>query len=94
MNKQIKGAAFAVCAGAMLVLAGCGDGNSPEKVALDAFQQLAVQSGKSNFKIKVQGSKVTGDDATVTLEVNDAGKVHTETCELKKIEGKWFAKPR
>ena len=90
MNKLIKGAAFAVCAGAMLVFTGCGGSGSPKDLALEQVKCQAQAMGVSGVEFKVVEEKVDGDMATVKIESFVAGKKSDDFKYLyKKVDGKW-----
>ena len=68
MNKLIKGAAFAVCAGAMLSFAGCGGGgNTPEAVAKAAIETELKGLGMTP-DCKVGKSEISGDKGVVYID--------------------------
>ena len=94
MNKLIKGAAFAVCAGAMLVFTGCGGGDSPESVVkreLDGWIK-ANDPGDNTMSSKITKCEVNGDSAVVSfvVAIKGEGDSPEEKRELKKVNGKWI----
>ena len=94
MNKLIKGAAFAVCAGAMLGFAGCGGGESPESVVQRELDGWIKENdpGHDTISSKITKCEVNGDSAVVSfvIAMKGAGDSPEEKRELKKVNGKWI----
>ena len=99
MNKLIKGAAFAVCAGAMLGFTGCGGGgNTPEAVAKAALEAEFKSMGlSSDYQVKVARSEINGDKGVVYLDLYFQGKKdETSQSHYKviNVDGQWKVDPK
>ena len=90
MKKLMKSAAVAVCAGAMLCIAGCG-GDSPRDIALDKAKKLAEIMEVKNVKFVVKEEKVDESKAKIVIESIVDGKPDNTPFEFefRKEGGKW-----
>lgn len=93
MKKLMKLAAMAVCVGTMIGIAGCGNGNSPESVAVENISALMKGMGgeeAASLSYKVSKSEIKGDKGVVYVDIYDNGKKeHTEKVDVYIKDGKW-----
>lgn len=93
MKKLMKFAAMAVCVGTMLGVAGCGNGNSPESVAVENISALMKGMGgeeAASLSYKVSKSEIKEDKGVVYVDIYDNGKKeHTEKVRVFKEDGVW-----
>lgn len=93
MKKLMKMAAMVACVGTMLGVAGCGNGNSPESVAVENISTLIKAMGgeeAASFSYKVSKSEIKGDKGVVYVDIYDDGKKEgTEKVSVFKEDGVW-----
>ncbi len=93
MKKLMKLAAMAVCVGTMLGITGCGNGNSPESVAVEnisAFMKGMGGEEAASLSYKVSKSEIKEDKGVVYVDIYDNGKKeHTEKVRVFKEDGVW-----
>jgi len=87
MKKLMKAAALAICAGAMMCIAGCG-ADSPRDLALAEAKKMAAELGEKNAKFTVKSEDVGDTEAKIVLD-GDGSKM---TFKFHKEDGKWKCK--
>jgi hypothetical protein len=97
MKKLMKMAAMVACAGTMLGIAGCGNKNSPEAVAVENISSLMkgmCGEEASSWTYKVSKSEIKGNKGVVYVDIYDKGeKEHTEKVDVYMKDGKWCVDP-
>lgn len=80
MNKQIKGAAFAVCAGAMLIFTGCGGSGTPEEEYAKLSREYNELGCKKNpaFKSMTAADQKAQLDKEIALDLEKFNKMTAE----------------
>lgn len=93
MKKLMKMTAMVACVGTMLGIAGCGNKNSPEAVAVENISSLMKGMGgeeASSLTYKVSKSEIKGNKGVVYVDIYDKGeKEHTEKVDVYMKDGKW-----
>ena len=84
MKKLMNAAAVAICAGAIMCIAGCG-ADSPRDMALAEAKKMAAEMGAGNVKFTVKSEKIGDTDAKIVID-GDGSKM---TFKYRKENGKW-----